>query len=190
MSLNTLFISVESIKNRTGLHANVDEKLVLPEIKTAQDMYIMPALGSTLYNRLQDGVNNSTLNLDEQALLDNYLADCLIYFVMAELPMGLSYQFYNKGVLRKQGESTENPSMQDMIDVANRYRARAEFYKQRMIKFLRQNNTTYPEYLNFTSGIDTVVPDLEGYTSSLYLEDDSCYDSKNLEKKYQGKIGC
>jgi hypothetical protein len=190
MSLNTLFISVQSIKDRTGLHANVDEKLVLPEIKTAQDMYILPTLGSTLYNRLQDGVNNCSLNIDEQALLDNYIADCLIYYVMSELPMGLSYQFYNKGLLRKSGDNTENPSMQDMIDVANRYRTRAEFYKQRIIKYLRQNNTMFPEYLNFTSGIDTIVPDLEGYSASLYLEDDGCYENKNLSQKYQGKIGC
>jgi len=78
-----------------------------------------------------------------------------------------------------------------MIDVANRYRTRAEFYKQRLIKYLRQNNTLFPEYLNFTSGIDTIVPDLEGYTTSLYLDDDSCYDSKKpLSEKYQGKIGC
>jgi hypothetical protein len=169
----------------------VDEKLVLPEIKTAQDMYILPALGSTLYNRLQDGVNNCTLNMDEQGLLDNYVTDCLIYYVMSELPMGLSYQFYNKGLLRKGGDNQENPSMQDMIDVANRYRTRAEFYKQRLIKYLRQNNTMFPEYLNFTSGIDTIIPDLEGYTTSLYLEDDcACWDKKPLSEKYQGKIGC
>ena len=79
MSLNTLFISVQSIKDRTGLHANVDEKLVLPEIKTAQDMYIMPALGSTLYNRLQAGINGSNLNANEQSLLNNYVTDCLIF---------------------------------------------------------------------------------------------------------------
>ena len=190
MSLNILFISVQGIKDRTGLHANVDEKLILPEIKTAQDMYILPALGSTLYNKLQSAINGSTLNADETILLNNYIADCLIYYVMSELPMGLSYQFYNKGLLRKSGDNTENPSMQDMIDVANRYRTRAEFYKQRLIKYLRQNNTLYPEYLNFTSGIDTIIPDLEGYTSSLYLEDDNVYENKNLSQKYQGKIGC
>lgn len=190
MSLNTLFISVQSIKDRTGLHANVDEKLVLPEIKTAQDMYILPALGSTLYNRLQDGVNNCTLNLDEQTLLDNYISDCLIYYVMSELPMGLSYQFYNKGLIRKSNENSENPSMQDMIDVANRYRTRAEFYKQRLIKFLRQNNATYPEYLNFVGGVDVIIPDLEGYTTSLFLDDErQFWDNRPLEKKYQGKIG-
>jgi hypothetical protein len=191
MSLNTLFISVQGIKDRTGLHANVDEKLVLPEIKTAQDMYILPTLGSTLYNRLQAGITAANLNANEVLLLNNYVADCLIYYVMSELPMGLSYQFYNKGLLRKSGDNTENPSMQDMIDVANRYRTRAEFYKQRMIKYLRQNNTLYPEYLNFTSGIDTIVPDLEGYTTSLYLDDDcACWDKRPLSEKYQGKIGC
>ncbi len=44
MSLNVLFISVDTIKDRTGLHNNVDEKLILPEIKAAQDIYILPAL--------------------------------------------------------------------------------------------------------------------------------------------------
>ncbi len=130
MSKNTLFISVQSIKDRTGLHANVDEKLVLPEIKTAQDMYILPALGSALYNELQTAVDTATYTQLQTTLLDDYIVDCLIYFVMSELPQGLSFQFYNKGLLRKTGENQESPSMQDMIDVANRYKARAEFYKQ------------------------------------------------------------
>ncbi len=190
MSKNTLFISVQSIKDRTGLHANVDEKLVLPEIKTAQDMYILPALGSALYNRLQAGIEANNLTANEITLLDNYIVDCLIYFVMSELPMGLSYQFYNKGLLRKSGENTENPSMQDMIDVANRYKARAEFYKQRMIKYLKQNNNLYYEYLNFGSGIDSIKPDNNGYTTSVWLGDEGCCAGRTFEEKYQGNIGC
>jgi len=174
MSKNTLFISVQSIKDRTGLHANVDEKLVLPEIKTAQDMYILPALGSALYAELQSAVEaNSFTNL-QTTLLDDYIVDCLIYFVMAELPQGLSYQFYNKGLIRKTGENQESPSMQDMIDIANRYQARAEFYKQRLIKYLKQNNALYPNYLNFGSGIDSIKPDNEGYTVSMWLGDNGC----------------
>lgn len=195
MSKNTLFISVQNIKDRTGLHANVDEKLVLPEVKTAQDMYILPALGSALYNQLQTAVENNTYTNEETTLLDEYIADCLVYYVMSELPMGLSYQFYNKGLLRKSGENTENPSMQDMIDVANRYRSRAEFYKQRMIKYLKQNNTSYPNYLNFGSGIDSIKPDNEGYTVSMWLGDNGCCGDdtkyrKSFEERYQGNIGC
>lgn len=198
MSKNTLFISVQSIKDRTGLHANVDEKLVLPEIKTAQDMYILPALGSALYNELQTAVDTATYTQLQTTLLDDYIVDALIYFVMSELPQGLSFQFYNKGLLRKTGENQESPSMQDMIDVANRYKARAEFYKQRLIKYLKQNNVLYPNYLNFGSGIDSIKPDNEGYTVSMYLGDACCNDDytddgkrrKTFEERYQGNIGC
>lgn len=198
MSKNTLFISVQSIKDRTGLHANVDEKLVLPEIKTAQDMYILPALGSSLYNELQTAVDTATYTQLQTTLLDDYIVDALIYFVMSELPQGLSFQFYNKGLLRKTGENQESPSMQDMIDVANRYKARAEFYKQRLIKYLKQNNALYPNYLNFGSGIDSIKPDNEGYTVSMYLGDACCNDDytddgkrrKTFKERYQGNIGC
>jgi len=197
MSKNTLFISVQSIKDRTGLHANVDEKLVLPEIKTAQDMYILPALGSALYNELQTAVEANSFTALQTTLLDDYIVDCLIYYVMSELPQGLSYQFYNKGLIRKTGENQESPSMQDMIDVANRYRARAEFYKQRLIKYLKQNNASYPNYLNFGSGIDSIKPDNEGYTVSMWLGDNGCcgedFDGKHrksFEERYQGNIGC
>lgn len=187
MSLNVLFISVDTIKDRTGLHNNVDDKLVKPEIKTAQDMYILPALGSALYNRLQAGITANNLTSDEITLLDNYVVDTLVNYVLSELPQGMSYQFYNKGLLRKQGDNSEYPSMQDMIDVANRYRARAEFYKQRLIKYLKQNNVLYPLYLNFGSGIDAIKPENDGYTASIYLGDNyCCKGEKTFKELYQG----
>jgi hypothetical protein len=187
MSLNVLFISVDTIKDRTGLHNNVDDKLVKPEIKTAQDMYILPALGSALYNRLQAGITANNLTSDEISLLDNYVVDTLVNYVLSELPQGMSYQFYNKGLLRKQGDNSEYPSMQDMIDVANRYRARAEFYKQRLIKYLKQNNVLYPLYLNFGSGIDAIKPENDGYTASIFLGDNyCCKGEKTFKELYQG----
>jgi hypothetical protein len=187
MSANILFISVETIKDRSGLHNNVDEKLILPEIKTCQDMYVLPALGTSLYERLQDGVNCGNLNCDEKALLDNYIVDCLINYVLSELPQGLSYQFYNKGLVRKSSDNTELPSMQDMIDIANRYKARAEFYKQRLIKYLKQNQTLYPEYLNYGAGYDAIKPETDGYTASIWLDDAYCCKGDKIFKDlYQG----
>lgn len=187
MSLNILFISSDTIKERSGLHYNVDEKLIKPEIKTSQDMYILPALGSALYNRLQDGVSCNNLTCDEKTLLDDYIADTLVNYVLSELPQGLSFQFYNKGLVRKSSENTDVPSMQDLIDIANRYRARAEFYKQRLIKYLKQNQTLYPLYLNFGSGIDAIHPDNDAYRASIWLGDDYCCKGERTFKElYQG----
>ncbi len=73
-------------------------------------MYILPALGTALYERLQDGIANNNLTQIETSLLDTYITPTLVYYVMSELPMGLSYQFYNKGMVRKSGEGQENPS--------------------------------------------------------------------------------
>lgn len=187
MSLNILFISSDTIKERSGLHYNVDEKLIKPEIKTSQDMYILPALGSALYNRLQDGISCNNLTCDEKTLLDDYVADTLVNYVLSELPQGLSFQFYNKGLVRKSSDNTDIPSMQDLIDIANRYRARAEFYKQRLIKYLKQNQTLYPLYLNFGAGIDAIQPDNDAYRASIWLGDDYCCKGERTFKElYQG----
>jgi hypothetical protein len=188
MSRNILFVSVETIKERTGLHNNVDEKLVNPEILTAQDMYILPALGTALYERLQDGIEANDLTSDETNLLDKYITPTLVHFVLSELPMGISYQFYNKGLVRKTDAGISEPSAQDIIDVANRYRTRAEFYKQRLIKYLRQSAMSsglFPLYLNPGSGVDVILPDHDGYSTSIWLDDDCC-NGKSFEEKYQG----
>jgi hypothetical protein len=185
MSLNILFISVDTIKDRTGLHNNVDDKLVKPEIKTAQDIYILPALGSALYNRLQQGIDLNNLTPNEIILLDNYITDTLVNFVLAELPQGLSFQYYNKGLLKKTGENFESPSMQDMIDVANKYKSRAEFYRQRLIKYLKQNYTLYPQYLNWGDGVDAIRPDNNGYKTSVFLMNGTCCTDNTLKDKYQ-----
>jgi len=189
---NTLFISVSSIKERTGLHANVDDKLVLPEIKTAQDMYIHPLLGSALYERLQDGIDNNNLTADEVALLDNFVTDTLIYYVLSELPTGLSYQFYNKGLVRKTSDNTDQPQMQDLLDISARYRKRAEFYAERMVKFLKQNAAQgkYNLYLNPGSGLDAIHPDNSAYSTTIYLGDcEGCGSGLSFEEKYQGQTG-
>lgn len=188
MSRNILFISVETIKERTGVHNNLDEKLINPEIMTAQDMYLLPCLGTGLYERLQDGIENNDLTVSETTLLDTYITPCLVHFVLSELPMGISFQFYNKGLVRKTDAGISEPSAQDLIDVANRYRTRAEFYKQRLIKYLKQQSATnnnFPLYLNPGNGIDTILPDNEGYSASIWLGDD-CNCGGSFEDKYQG----
>lgn len=186
-----LFISVNDIKLRTGLTANVEEKLVLPEIYTAQDMYILPALGTALYDRLLAGIVANNLTVNEQTLIDTYITPSLVFFVMAELPMGLSYQFYNKGVIRKTDANATEPSAQELIEVSNKYRARAEFYKERLVRYLKEESgkNTFPEYNNPGSRYDTIIPDRNGYRTTIYLGGNiGCCEGMSLEEKYQGNV--
>ena len=192
MSKNILLISPISIKENTGVAGNIDEKNLYPEIKTCQDMYILPALGSALYDRLQTGIQLGNLTTDETNLINLYIKDCLIYYVLSELPMGLNFQFYTKGAIQKTGENTQQPSMQELIDISDRYKARAEFYKERLIKYLKQvtsNSGLFPQYLQPGSGIDTLIPENSGYTISIVLDDDYGCRGRTFEEKYQGQTG-
>jgi len=49
-----LFISPENIYERSPVHKNIDSKMIVSEIKTVQEMQLLPVLGTALYERLQD----------------------------------------------------------------------------------------------------------------------------------------
>lgn len=184
MSVNTLLISDEMIKERTAVHGNIDAKLIYPDIKVAQDLYIMPILGTALFDKLQSLISDDTINtdatkIDYKTLIDRYIVDALIYYTLSELPMTLSYQFWNKGMIRKTGENTETPSMSDLMDLSNRYKQRAESYANRLILYLKQNaSAKFIEYLHPGNGIDTVNPENRGFTMPVYLggtwDDNDC----------------
>jgi hypothetical protein len=178
MSRDVLLVSDTMIKDRTAIHGNIDPKLIYPDIKVAQDMYILPILGTALYEKLQTIIADGTITSDAakinyKNLIDKYLCDALMYYTLSELPTTISYQFWNKGVLRKQGESTELPSMSELIDLSNKYKNRAEFYAERLRLYVIQNaSTMFTEYLNPGSTIDTVTPEQRAFTNPVYLGDD------------------
>lgn len=175
MSLNVLLMSDEMIKERTAIHGNIDSKLLYPDIKVAQDMYILPVLGTALYNKLQAAVNaNDWTGLAAyKALLDNYILDALMYYTLAELPTTLGYQFWNRGVTRKTGTDTEVPSMSELVDISNKYKERGEWYAKRLKLYLQASipGGAFPEYMQAGTGVDTIYPDQNSFSMPIYLGD-------------------
>jgi len=170
MAKNVLLISEDILKDRTTIHSNIDAKLLFPEIKAAQDMYIHPILGSALYNRIVDDIDSSgTTTGVYKDLLDDYIIDCLLYYVLSGLPEALSFQFWNKGVVRKTGDNTDLPSMSELADISNKYRVRAEWYAERLNKYLKQNSSTFPEYESPGDGLDIINPENASYTMPIEL---------------------
>lgn len=169
MSANILFIGSELIKSRTGISDAIDDKQINPHIKVAQDMYIQPALGSTLYKRLQTGKEAANLSGNETTLIDEYLTDALVWYTMSMLPVALGYQFFSKGVLQKTAEESQSPSRADLELLGSHYKAHGEYYCQRMIQYLRENYHQYSEYINTGNGLDVIFPELRAYTCPIFL---------------------
>jgi hypothetical protein len=184
MSKNILLISVEILKERTDIHGNVDAKLIYPHIKYVQDAFIKPILGTALFDKLQALIDAGTItdagNADYKLLLDEYLIDTIIWYVKSELQVDISFQTWNKGVVRKQGENTEMPSMSELIDLAGRYKNKAEYYANRMKLFIIDQNSREQKYQEYTrpgSTIDTVTPEQRNFTLPVYLGDSDGNDN-------------
>ena len=171
MSKNIIFITEQTFKERTGASNAIDGKQLFPMIKVAQDIHIQPVLGSTLYLRLQDGIDSNDLNNDEKDLIDNYITDALIWFTMSMLPMTMGYQLFSKGFLQKTSEESNTPSRSDLELLEQKYQSMAEFYNKRMIKYLQENYELYDEYLNPASGVDVIFPTKQGYTCPIFIGD-------------------
>lgn len=171
MSKNILFITESLFKERTGASTAIDGKQLFPMIKVAQDIYIQPILGSTLYLRLQNGIDADNLNNDEKALIDNYITDTLVWYTMSMLPMVMGYQLFSKGFLQKTSEESTAPSQKDLELIEQKYKAMAEFYSARTIAYLQENYTKHYEYLNPSLGVDTIFPKIDSYTCPIYLGD-------------------
>jgi len=168
-----LLTSPKTIKDRSGLHTNVDDKLIRPEIEAAQDLYIMPILGSTLYNKLLSLIDAGTLASNYLYLVDTYISKSLMNYVLFTLPTALNNQYYNKGVSSSPNETTNNANTnQENLTVNNQYRMRAEFYKEHIKRYLEANRNLFPEYNSYVAGIDVVQPEGTTFTLPIYLGGD------------------
>lgn len=167
-----LFISPENIYERSAVHKNIDSKMIVPEIKAVQEMYVLPVLGTALYERLQDGIEEECLTDDEETLLKSYIRDPVIMYTISELAPALSFQLWNKGLTRKTTENSEAVSSSEIDDFSAKFKNRAEWYLERLIRYLIQEagtGTKFQEYINPGSRVDTFVPKRTSFEIGIYL---------------------
>lgn len=185
MSRNVLLISDQQIIERTSVHGNIDPQLLYPEIKAAQDMYLLPILGTALFDKLQQDIVDGVSSGNYYDLRINYIIDALMWYVLSELPMNINYQFWNKGVLRSTSDSSETLTMTEIISISDRYRKRAEHYGERLKKYLIEKAATmFPEYLNPGNGVDTVLPHGSTFQMPIYLGGMKKKDCGGHEREY------
>jgi hypothetical protein len=182
-----IFISEQALKDNSIINENVDMKVLLPVIKLAQEKYMMPILGTGLYNELKTQITAATITVLNKTLLDDYIQPALIWWIMAEAPMPLTYKFMNKSVATRSSENANAASLNDLLKLEERFKDNAEWYSQRITNYLLQNIQSYPLYSNPGSGIDTIVPKKTMYSTGMYLGSTL---SKNLpfRDRFQGNI--
>ncbi len=164
----TLLIDMSYVKDNSILDDNVDERLIIDSLWTAQREYIKPLLGTDLFDDILSKASLGTLAGNDLILVDNYIAPCLLKYLVFEMTPILAYKYRNKGVVRQGSDNSSPASFEDLNHLLNRWKDKAEMFAEDIILYLKENSNLFPLYLS-NSGLDAIYPRENSYTGGLYL---------------------
>jgi len=162
-----LFITTSDIAKFTALNGNVDVDKYTQFIKIAQDVHLQNYLGTDLFNKINDDIVASTLASPYTTLVTNYIKNVLIHWAMVEYLPFAAYTIANKGVYKHLSENAQSVEKNEVDFLVEKERDIAEHYTQRLIDYLCNNSSDFPEY-NTNSGAD-MTPDKDTNFSGWYL---------------------
>jgi hypothetical protein len=168
MANYVLFVSENKIKDSTALGGNIDNEFIVPYLKVAQKKYIETKLGTDLFEKLQADITAASLAGVYQTLVDDYIQDALVHWGFYECLPFLRVRVANNGIGVKTSENLESLSQEDLHTLREEIRNTAEFYTERLVDYLCNNNSDYPEYSTNT-GAD-VNPDKNVFYSGINTE--------------------
>lgn len=147
-----LMINIDDILQYTTISGNIDEFKVYPHIQNAQILYIEPILGSDLYDKIIELVQNGDItgstNTNYNTLLTDYITPSLIFHTM-ELFIPLnSYEISNGGTNRFAPTNTQISEIDEIEKVSNKYRIIGSKYDKKLSDYLCKNSSLFTEYIN------------------------------------------
>lgn len=173
---NVMFIDERALKEQSVLNDNIDMKILTPTIKLCQEKYLTKILGTALYVDLQNkifatvnNVSGSTqLNDDEKFLLNAFIQPTLVWLIMQDAPLYITYKFLNKGVATQSSDTSNPATLGEIQSFQNTARNNADWYTQKLMTHLIANQPLFPAYMQAKSYED-VIPDTRGYKTGIYL---------------------
>lgn len=154
----SLFISREDIVRNTIISGTIDTDKILFFIYQAQTFHIQNYLGTKLYDKIYNDINNDTLTTDYQYLLNEYIQPALIHFFMVEFLEFSPFEIKNGGIFKHNSETGTQPTIEEIDRLTQKHRNKAEFYTRRMIDYLTFNaSSKFPEY--YTNQNEDMYPD-------------------------------
>lgn len=153
-----LFVTPEDIKRNTIINGNMDNNEFLQFVKIAQQIHIQNYLGTKLYNKITEDIENDDLTADYQYLLNEFVQPMLINFAMVDYIPFAGVTIKNGGIFKHRTDTGEVPSKEEIDFLTQKYRNFAEFYSRRFIDYMGiYASQKYPEY--YTNANADMFPD-------------------------------
>lgn len=183
---NILLISENYLKENSNLNNNVFGKFLLPAIRDAQEMSLMPIIGEALFNKICRLIETGDINAEPyiayKDLLDNKIRPYLLYKTLVDVTPQLNVKMANIGTVLANDEHIVNLSQGEVDLLINKYQEKADFYCKRLQDWIKNNQEAFPELKSCPC---LVQPNLESHVNSVGLWLGGArakkYPSKNCE---------
>ena len=172
----TRLITVEELKADGFINQNLENEYLYSAIDEAQDIFLREIIGDSLYETLQNKLSEANIDGVYQTLLDIYVKIYLKYKVLSLLCVPLNFKLRNIGIAQQFSNEVNTTSLEDTKYIQNYYENKADFYANRLTKFLQTNDI--PEYKCSCNQI--TEPNELHPVSSIYLG--------NSKKRFLGSV--
>lgn len=177
---NVLFLTATHIKEFTFVDQNVDEKYLKVAIKEAQELHVREYLGTALYNELITQVDTSSVSALNTTLIETYIQPMLKYWTIYEAAPFLNIKITNKNISKKSSDGSSAVDLTELDRLIHEVHTKAKYYTKRLVKYLCENDASYPLYINAGTSSDTIYPRSITYDCGIFLG--------NIKRKYKGNI--
>ena len=152
LTAEILFVNPDYLKRLTNLNGSIEDSYIVPSVIVVQDKILQAYLGTDLLNKLKAEVSGGTLTGVYETLMDEYVRKATAWWVMVDLVPSLYVKIDNGGLVIRSAENTSPISGDDLHREIERARQNAQFYTERLVRYLSNNSNLYPEYSTNSGG--------------------------------------
>lgn len=158
----TIYQDIFLDPNDSGLKSYVesgyDEKLLRELIWDMQELYILPIIGTGLYDQLRTQSRAGNLSALNQTLLFEKIRPVLKWIVLTNGQHIFTYKIRKQGVVKQNSENSTSADIADIDRMFKQFTAWAQTYAERLKNYLIENESDYPLYYDPGDGIDVIHP--------------------------------
>ena len=162
-------MTADYYKRNSVVQLNVDEELIHPQIIKAQNLNIERVLGTNLFDVLLSEVSTGTVSARMVSLLEDYIQPALVEWVTYSGLLYFNYKITNKAVVKKSSDNSEASSLNEVNFLRQSVRDDAEYYTDRLAKYLCANEVLYPEYIEGNINDNDISPSKKSFFGGIYL---------------------
>ena len=141
-----LLISRQDAVKFTNINGSIDTDIFIQYIKEAQDTILQSYLGTDLLEKLQADITAGSLAGNYLTLTNTYIKPALIQWSYVCFLPNAPYKIGNNGVYKKNSDNAENISLDELNNLIDNARLKADNYTRRMIDYINDNTANFPEY--------------------------------------------